>query len=199
MRRIASSPSGIAAALTVSVLLALPGLAGAATQRARYSPFAPDGSLRSGLNVVAREGECFFTSLKVASAYRCVTGNLLRDPCYADPRVDPAAGSPVVVCVGSPWDRTVVRIALSDDLPRPEPSPLSAPPIWAIELESGARCVFISGATNVVRGFRLNYGCTNGGVLFGSPRTATSTWRIRYARNGDGRGMKLVAIRRAWR
>jgi len=72
------------------------------------------------------------------------------------------------VCAAAPWSRTLVRIALSEDLPRRDPSPLAAPPYWALVLASGARCTFISGATAVVRGFRLNYGCDDGRVLFGS-------------------------------
>jgi hypothetical protein len=179
----------------VLAVLALPAPAGARTLRLTYTPFAADGQVRADLNVVRRDGECFFTSLKVARGYRCITGNLLRDPCYADVTRD----STEVVCAAAPWSRTVVRIALSDDLPRREPSPLAAPPHWALVLASGARCTFISGATAVVRGFRLNYGCDDGRVLFGSPRTSSSTWRIRVARDGTGRGMRLAAVREAWR
>jgi len=103
------------------------------------------------------------------------------------------------VCAAAPWSRTLVRIALSEDLPRRDPSPLAAPPCWALVLASGTRCTFISGATAVVRGFRLNYGCDDGRVLFGSPRRSSSTWRIRVARDGTGRGVRLAAIREAWR
>jgi hypothetical protein len=174
-------------------MLALPCTANGATERLLYSPFEADGQTRSGLNVVDRDGECFFTSLKAASGYRCVTGYLLRDPCYSDPRVNPVESFSAVVCAQSPWGTTVVRIALSEALPKREPSPLSSPSFWAIELESGARCTFTSGATNAVRGYRLHYGRSNNRVLFGAPRTSTSTWRIRYASDGSGRGMKLAA------
>jgi len=175
--------------------LALSGPAAAKTLRLTYTPFAADGQVRADLNVVRRDGECFFASLKVARGYRCVTGNLLRDPCYADVSRD----STEVVCAAAPWSRTLVRIALSEDLPRRDPSPLAAPSYWALVLASGARCTFISGATAVVRGFRLNYGCDDGRVLFGSPRRSSSTWRIRVARDGTGRGVRLAAIREAWR
>lgn len=157
-----------------------------------YSPFARDGRVTSGLNVVARSGECFTASSKAAHTYRCITGDLLRDPCYADPLDD---GS--VVCATDPWTRTLVRIGLTDELP----DPLTTRYIpWALELLGGGRrCVVLRGATTTARGYRLNYACGRTRFLFGAPRTTTRYWTIRSSRSVKGRGMSFVKIMRAWR
>jgi len=141
---------------------------------------------------VDRSGECFTTSLKAAGAYRCATGNRLRDPCYADPMDEES-----VVCAAAPWGKTVVRVTLTDTLPEPFTSRYMP---WALELlGSGRRCLLLTGAITAARGYRLNYDCGRHRFLFGSPRTKTRYWTIRYSRSFSGRGMKLVKIKRAWR
>jgi hypothetical protein len=75
--------------------------------------------------------------------------------------------------------------------------PVGAPPC-ALELAGGVRHVFAEGATNVVAGRRLNYVCTRDRFGFGVPDTSHATWRIRVARDFNGRGMRKVAIRTAW-
>ena len=170
------------------------------TERLRYTPFAADGSLRGGLTVVNRDGTCFTTSSLGPGrqgTYRCSTGHRLRDPCYLDPRSGADGGPPVVVCASEPWRDTVVRIVVAAGLPDGAPAGRGGLS-WALELADGARCVFGTGATNVVGGYRLNYQCTHDRYLFGSPRRSSPTWLIRESRSIDGRGMRLVAIRRAW-
>jgi hypothetical protein len=188
----------VAAAVALTLALAAPAPASAAapTQRATYTPFAAGGALRAGLHAVDRAGECFTTSSLIGrrGVYRCITGNILRDPCY----LDPAAADPTVICVADPWRRTVVRIALRDPLPADEPIGAAGRP-WALELASGARCVFVTGASQLAGGYRLNYVCDRDRFLFGLPRTSAATWRIRQSASAAGRRMRLVAIARAWR
>jgi hypothetical protein len=177
-------------------VLALAGTAQAATQREKYSPFDADGTLREGLSVTrGGTGECTTGSYIVVGAFRCFAGNRIYGVCYLDDR-DPE--SPSLLCVSSPWARSAVRLTFDED---PDSSygakPGGLP--WALELSSGTRCVWVGGATTVVGGRRLNYGCVNGRVLFGAPDTSRSNWRIRLARDGEGRGMREVAIRAAWR
>ena len=195
-RRALLAVAGLVLALTAAV-----GAAGAPrTERLVYTPFAADGSLRADLTTVNRDGRCFTTSSQIPreGVYRCITGHLLRDPCYLDPSVDPNGGSPVVICPAAPWRTGVVRIVLDGPLPPDEPLGFGPRP-WALELAGGARCLFGTGASNVVGGYRLNYACSQHRFLFGSPRTSSPTWRIRESRSTDGRRMQLVAIRRAWR
>jgi hypothetical protein len=187
------------AVLALAMVPALAGTAATAaapaTQRSVYTPFAADGSLRAGLRAVDPDGECFTSSLLVgrAGAFRCITGNRLRDPCFLGP--DPSSAA--VICADDPWRQTVVRIRLAAQ-PTADAPAGQAPP-WALELAGGAQCVLVGGATNVVHGYRLNYYCFHHRFLWGSPRTSSPTWRIRESRSADGRRMQLVEIRRAWR
>lgn len=179
------------------------GSASAATERLVFSPFGADGQVRSDLTVVARSegGNPAYpgcdTSRQAPGAYRCFTGNVIRDPCYADPTVDSNQYYPVVVCAQSPWADSAVRIALREELPAPDLSRPSWP--WALELTGGKRCIFINGATAVRHGYRLNYACGSSLFLFGTPRAGSDTWKIRQSRSATGRGMRMVAIARAWR
>jgi hypothetical protein len=182
--------------LTLFAVLALAGTAQAATQREKYSPFDADGTLRDGLSVTqGGAGECMTGSYIVVGAYRCFAGNRIYSVCYLD-EGDPESSS--LLCVSSPWARSAVRLTF-DESPNGGDSARPGGLPWALELRSGTRCVWVGGATTVVEGRRLNYGCFNGRVLFGSPDTSRSTWRIRVARDGEGRGMRKVAIRAAWR
>ena len=169
------------------------------TEQSVYTPFAIDGALRAGLKVLSKEGECFTTSLVISrpGVFRCITGNLLRDPCFRDPTVDEDEYFPVVLCASGPWRRTLIRIPLSEELPEDAAARHGQP--WALELSDGSRCLFLTGATTVVRGYRLNYSCSRTRFLFGSPRRTDPTWRIRLSSTPEGDRMRLVRIRRAWR
>jgi hypothetical protein len=195
-RRALLPVAGLVMGLTAAV-----GATGAPrTERLVYTPFAADGSLRADLTAVNRDGHCFTTSSQIPrqGVYRCITGHLLRDPCYLDPGVDPKGGSPVVICPPAPWRTGVVRIVLDGPPPGDAPLGFGSRP-WALELAGGARCLFGTGASNLAGGYRLNYVCSRHRFLFGSPRTSSATWRIRESRSTDGRRMHLVAILRAWR
>lgn len=164
------------------------------TQLLTYSPFAVDGRVAGGLTVVSRSGECWIGSEKAAGAYRCTAGNQIRDPCYASP-----ADEESVVCATAPWNKTVVRITLTDALPEPA-TPDVVPRVWALQLvAANRRCSWLSGGTLVVRGLRLNYACGSNRYLFGSPRTGKRFWKIRLSHGVKGTGMRLASIKRGWR
>jgi hypothetical protein len=192
----------LAAAAATALACAVQASAAAPTERLVYSPFATDGSLLQSLKVTTHEGgTCQTGSYVVArhGVYRCFDGNIIRDPCFSDARASTASGEPAVACVNAPWSTHAVSLHLDS----PPSSALQASPgraPWALQLASGARCVFAEGATNVVHGLRLNYFCgTSARYLFGTPRTSQPTWRIRMARSVNGRAWRLVAIARAWR
>jgi hypothetical protein len=189
----------VALALLGAIAGAGAGAAASRTQRVVYTPFAPDGSLRAGLHAVDRDGTCFTSSGVVGrrAVYRCITGNLLRDPCYAGSATGAQNAAPVVVCAAAPWSRTLVRITLATPLPDDPPVPVAGRP-WGLELADGSRCVFATGASELVGGYRLNYFCSNGRVLIGLPRTSGATWRIREARSATPKQLHFAAIRRAW-
>jgi hypothetical protein len=189
----------IGLALVVVLAVAAPAGAAPRTQRTVYSPFGADGSLRAGLHAVDRDGTCFTSSAVVGrrDVYRCITGNLLRDPCYRDAAASARRSAPVVVCAAAPWNPTLVRITLGTPLPGDPTVPVAGRP-WGLELAGGARCVFVSGASELVRGYRLNYVCRDGRVLYGLPRRSSPAWRIREARSATAKAMRFAAIRRAW-
>jgi hypothetical protein len=192
----------LVAATVAALSCVAPASAAAPTERLIYSPFATDGSLLQRLKVTTHTGgTCATGSYVVARAgtYRCFDGNIIRDPCFSDARASTAAGEPVVACVAAPWSRAVVSLHLADQ-PQSAFGARPGGPPWALQLASGARCVFGEGATSVAHGLRLNYFCGAKKLyLFGSPRTSRPTWRIHMAHNLKGRGWRLVAIARAWR
>jgi hypothetical protein len=169
------------------------------TRRLHYSPFATDGSAIGRLAVTPHyHGQCNSGSeVVVGDVYRCFDGNFIRDPCYYDDRTSGAEGDDVVLCVGSPWSRSAVRLRV-DTLDSSYGRRPGGPP-WALELMNGERCVFAEGATNVVEGRRLNYTCNRSHYLWGSPDTSDALWRIRASRNYGGTSMRRLAIRVAWR
>lgn len=165
-----------------------------ATRVVHWSPFAGDGSLRSGLVATPRfNGDCWTGSFVLHGGFRCMTGHRIYDPCFEDPLRDG------VVCVADPFARGVIRLRVTGDLSDDG----SARPgtVWAVRLRSGARCTFLAGgATNVDGGGRrLNFFCRRSSVvLWGNPRRTTRTWTIRASRGNHPEAERRVAIRTAF-
>jgi hypothetical protein len=71
---------------------------------------------------------------------------------------------------------------------------------WAIELESGQRCVFASGVSSAIQGQRLNYFCgahsTQG--LWGYPVRSGQPWTIYQAPFSATTLSDRIAIKHAW-
>jgi hypothetical protein len=191
----------------VALWLGLPAASGAAgqarmrattngTQVIHYQPWS--GSvLAPGFRAVhRRSGRCFATAIASsrADAYRCFTGNLIHDPCFAAPGRNPRT----VACPdGAAASRRVVLIHLM----APPPVPLSglARAYFEVELRGGATCDPLTGTVPKVGGRFANWTCTGEHVLSGRPRWEQGSLRI-WARSGVGRaaGWKRVALARAW-
>jgi hypothetical protein len=186
-------------ALTVVVAFSFLGAvlapsAGAATKISQWSPFAADGSLRAGLSAApGYGGECFTGTFVVHNAFRCLQGNRLRDPCFADPSREDA-----VVCVPSPFARIVVRLRFNGSLPSDSSARLGA--LWALRLANGQRCTFLQGATTVDgAGRRANFACSGRRtVLWGNPNRTSKTWRIRLSHSYAPGPQPLVVVREAF-
>jgi hypothetical protein len=123
------------------------------------------GGLRSGVQVAGRvSGTCFAASIADRGrpdAWRCISGNRIMDPCFQG-----AEGSQAILaCLDDPWNPRVTVLTPNGELPRAQANnaDLRALP-WALELSSGARCVFLTGATTAVAGMRANYGCVGGRI-----------------------------------
>jgi hypothetical protein len=194
---VANGGRGALCVVALSLVAVAPAVA--RTAELRYTPFAADGSLRDGLHATpAFGGGCSTGSFLVAGpgVFRCVQASFIHDPCYLDAGATNAVRS-VVVCVATPWSRSVLRLRVRGPLDSRFGASPDGPP-WALRLASGRRCVLVGGATTVVAGRRMNYACGRR-YLFGSPDRTQPTWRIRQALTPGGAGLRTVAIAAAWR
>jgi hypothetical protein len=144
---------------------------GVATRTIRMSPVTDDGVRKPAWHVTMRRahGTCLAGSEAVGGAtYRCFSGNLVLDPCWAQRDGDH------VLCAASPWRRVVARVGVRH-LPVVHGVPRN---IWGIRLVAGQRCTFQQGASGVVRGQRVSYFCGKRLYLYGEPDRSTPRWRI---------------------
>jgi hypothetical protein len=126
------------------------------------------------------DGSCYIGSIAAArdDAWRCISGNILYDPCFSS-----AMAKGIVLCVVAPWQRSGVKMKLTKKLPKPyagKPSTSGLP--WGIQTTAGLKCVFATGGTAAIGGVRANYGCTTGkDWLWGSPSRKSQPWTIYIA------------------
>jgi len=165
--------------------------AGAATTVTRF-----DAWTGAGEPTVKRyyhgSGECTQASAvsSRADAWRCVSGNIVLDPCFLSPTDDE------VLCVASPW-------ACRGHLPTTAIEPDShgsspAPAAWALRV-GRRRCTYIPGPLPRVGG--PTYRCSGGrgrAYLFGAPKRGKPTWTIGIAKNRRGRNIRRARVRAAW-
>jgi hypothetical protein len=143
-----------------------------------YRPYL-HGDVAPRLTVVrTAKGECFTGSLADPrrDAWRCDIGNEVADPCFSDR----AVLSWVLCPEDGPFGTNVVRLALSKALPRGlanKELPGQGYP-WAVKLADGKLCTFLTGATYIYHGRRVNYGCDRRMFLAGTPNRSTATWTI---------------------
>jgi len=162
--------------------------------RAVRAPFV-GGALRPGLVATpAFGGDCFTGSFAVHDAYRCIDGNVLRDPCFADPTRDDA-----VLWVRDPFSRGVVRLRVSGNLDRSGSAPSSLVGRCGWRTASGALSS-PGGATSAdSAGRRANYGWSGRQtILWGNPIRRGPTWRIRLSHSFTPSRERLAAIRTAY-
>jgi hypothetical protein len=175
--------------------LAAPGTAGARTRVHHFTPFDASGTLKNGYRVVHGAGNCPQPSnvdSRRHDAWRCTTGNLIRDPCFESPVSDED-----LACVASPWSHKALIIRAL--LPTRQGESRSSAP-WAIALAHHPRCLFLSGASKSIGRKRLNYSCgRNGPFLYGVPDRRTPTWTISLAAHYKSRTLRRVGVKNAWR
>jgi hypothetical protein len=71
--------------------------------------------------------------------------------------------------------------------------PLDIP--WALELANGERCTLLTGATAVLAGQRLNYGCESGGYVIGELQRDGLVWKASFlARDAHASDLLPVAV-----
>ena len=119
--------------------------------------------------------------------------------------VDASPGSPGdAVDVGPEGDLGQPPIAPVDEAADPADGaipaevgidPLSLP--WAVELADGERCTLLTGATAVVAGMRINYGCDGGGSIVGDLQRGPTVWTANYY-DEQAVGTELVEVATVW-
>jgi hypothetical protein len=187
-------------AMVLAVALAgwaLPATANAATELRRFVAWQ-DG--RPAVTVDGRRnGSCDSSSYvnPRLDAWRCIAGHFIYDPCFEN-LAEEEYGE--LLCVASPWARSgrIMFSALDyDDRFRGRRGP------WALEMSNGRRCIFVSGASDQVRGRRLNYVCrlSRPGSCpcgYGLPPRTRPYWRL-FVGGLMGRGWHTERVRYVWR
>ncbi len=192
--------------------------AGPARTDARYFlPYGP-GGLNTGLTTTATDsGVCEHGSLATPGrpdAWDCLgsTDDTIYDPCFADPLAAPD-GLHDLACAAAPWAGEVVVFRLTEPLSREkegapaagepaaapvdeaDPGPWEMP--WALELGNGKRCTLLTGASVVLAGERVHYGCEGGGSVLGEVDRTQPLWTVSYLADGAV-GTTLVDVSVAW-
>jgi hypothetical protein len=167
--------SSMQAVLIAAVLTIVPAAlaAGGTTRVVLYAPYGIDGGLRPGFTTTSSvHGSCWSSSASSTrpDAWRCMTGNLIHDPCFSNP------AKTQVACPSDPFAKAIMVIDLDKALPARHGS--SGPSPWALRLANGAKCSIVTGATGVVAGMRLNYGCDNKGWVLGDVDQSSQPWRV---------------------
>lgn len=127
----------------------------------------------------AQDGRCWTSSLALSGrtdAWRCMTGNVIHDPC-----IQLADGA--IVCDANPSTGAGgFLVTLTEPLPAPQVTAdgvaNAAKNGWLVELDDGMVCGMNTGATGGVNGERANYGCPDGQWIFGDliPGDAGTPW-----------------------
>lgn len=162
----------------------------AATKQRRYSPWDSDG------NPVLKKyshgsAQCTGASRynPRSDAWRCVSGTVTYDPCFASPTDDE------VFCVTSPFARSGYLLGATLDSFDHGNSPAKGP--WALQVGK-RKCTYLAPRK---RKRAPTYRCgksRKGPFLYGRPNTRGKTWTIRQAPNTKGRRLKRVKVRAAW-
>lgn len=164
------------------------------------APVDVGGHPRPGLPVSSNvSGHCESGSDSIGNVevYRCGAGDYIYDPCWFD-----ADGG--VLCMASPWDTSVVHIAVpgiptgvnvgSTDLNYP----------WGVQLSSGARCLAVQGAHDQFESKTVDYSCTGGSItglsLLRGVNRSTQYWNYQTViYNGSNQAAgPVVSVASAW-
>ena len=69
---------------------------------------------------------------------------------------------------------------------------------WAIKLAGGKVCTFLTGATSIYHGKRVNYGCDRTTFLAGSPNRRHPTWTITLGTGPRATPRTAVILAAVW-
>lgn len=195
----------LAAAMAMSLLVS-PAIAGATgraasahTVQVNVKPTDSHGRLKPAYQVTRTfdRGQCFGASSEVVvGADRCFSGNFVLDPCW--PTLNRHGRYSGSYCPRAAWLRRGVLVKSSHKAGEVT----RGRSLWAVRLGSGLRCSYLSGASSIFRGRRVNFGCAPNRrkFLVGEPSRRTAFWRITEVTfaNGHFRNPRRVVITTAW-
>ncbi|WP_406832463.1 hypothetical protein ABEG17_06465 [Pedococcus sp. KACC 23699] len=98
-------------------------------------------------------------------------GNVF-DPCFGADNGDGLA------CPIAPWSGSYLKIGVVGQSEETSGSETAGRP-WGYQLRNGNRCSALGGATDSIKGKRLNYACEKGGVIYGDPLRGR-VWRVYF-------------------
>jgi hypothetical protein len=120
-----------------------------ATRVIRYSPFARDGKLKTGIHVRTKAfGTCFGGGVAGGQSFRCIANNQIHDPCFARSLVGP------LYCPQLPIGNWAVEVRIHGSLVRTNVVEKHIP--WAIELPQGQECAKVNAAWGTLGPFSCN-------------------------------------------
>jgi hypothetical protein len=187
----------VAACACVFVAFA-PSVAAQKTNVVMYHAWTPAGKLANVRITETVSGNCWTQSLVTSrgDAYRCMVGNSILDPCFAPKISRPRA----VACATDPFSNRIVLLRMQKALPSPNPTtqwlqPHNQP--WGLRLTNGDTCVFATGATDVIKGERMNYACARSDAwIIGNVNQLTPLWTAQSSAY-PSKGVKTVFIAEA--
>lgn len=169
------------------------------TQVRIFTPFNSSG-LVVGLEATSQvSGSCFASSAaspERPDAWRCSSDNAILDPCFQNLLGD----GKTLACAEDPFSANVTLLTLTADLPDStvKDVPDFTSLLWAVELENGQQCTLLTGATAPVAGMRINYGCSDGAQVVGSPDQTLPLWRVFYQTENRSLSLDQVGVTTAW-
>jgi hypothetical protein len=190
---------GLVAACAFVFCAASPSIAAQKTTVVMYRAWTPAGKLANVRVTETVSGDCWTQSLVTsrADAYRCMAGNDIYDPCFAPKISRPRA----VACAPNPFSNRVALFRLKKALPSSPDSttqllqPHNQP--WGLRLTNGDTCVFATGATDAIKGERMNYACARSdGWIVGLPSQLTALWTAQSS-DYPSKGVNTVLIAEA--
>lgn len=148
------------------------------------------------------EGSCWINSLTAQrrDAWRCTVNNIIKDPCFV------LKENENLVCNPNPitGDEGIL-LKLTEPLPESKAEDKFGKGWgWLIELEDGSVCEFVTGATGVINGKRLNYSCNIsdtwilGGLEIGTAWKAEKVIIEFVEGERVVKSSELVSIRKVW-
>jgi hypothetical protein len=163
--------------------------------------------IKSGYTVTKKvAGKCWSDSDVITGAHRCMSHNLIYDPCWYDPA---DATRHTVVCFTDPTSKKLIKLHSSTKLPHYSGGAYTASDPWAMRLANHWLCVFADGARSEYRGKTENWVCIKNpgahptylGAIYGSLHRGAQPWSgsvVEQTKAGNQKALGKIAVKSAY-